>query len=453
MKKVLFVILFVCLNASEFSPPRESTLLNRADKTIYLGIKTNILCVDDRLEARYLSSQMTEFYGGGRDIELNDFTATLYLGKIIFEKNKQGILAPKFIPTTITDSSFEGLNTFWLNEINKKATKPFQSMFQPYDSSTGGGSRPSADSIPYQKIHYFRHKDNIVLTKDQIISYFAQLHKENTEFIANYIDSINANHGIKAYNLNDRIYDELLKNGIVNKSMIKRYADTHKVVRNNALDLMALDYLSTLKASNHKLFFKIVLYDELFYPYFVWSLRNFLVPYFAGRFQDENNLLFNAGAYKKYAGQHRIANPYKDEFKNIFNEMEIFYANILPNRYREGYIEGYELYFYYYGINFSPTDEEYLYLKLPISKGYKQISPNKKISELPKHELEALEWLPKEKQKYTISIPSPLGKYYFELSDNKDIYIEFFYRIYPNITNPPKGWSKEMMRKLELGLE
>jgi len=49
--------------------------------------------------------------------------------------------------------------------------------------------------------------------------------------------------------------------------------------------------------------------------------------------------------------------------------------------------------------------------------------------------------------------PSPLGKYYFELSDNKSVYIEFFPRIYPSITTPPKGWSKEMMQKLDLKLE
>ena len=428
-----------CKMQKEYNPPnKDDYVFNiKADKTIYLGIKTNILCVDDRLEDIYLGS------------ELNDFTATLYLGKIIFEKNRRGILTPKFIPTTITDSSFEGLNIFWLNEINKKAKKPFQSLVKCINHTNF--CITNKEAIPHLKIHYFRHKDNIVLTKDQIISYFTELHQKNTTFIQNYIDSINTNRGIKAYHLNDRIYDEMLKNGIIDKSMIKRYTDTYKVVRNNALDLIALDYLSTLKESNRKMLFKIVLYDELFYAYLAWSLRNFLVPYFAGRFQDENNLLFNAGAYKKYAEQHRIANPYKDEFKNIFDEMDIFYANILPTKYQEGYIEGYERFFDYYGLTFSPTNERYSYLKLPISKGYKQISPNQKISEIQNHELI---WMTKKEQNlYTTITPSPLGKYYFELSDNKGVYIEFFDRIYPSITNPPKGWSKEMMRKLELKLE
>ena len=61
--------------------------LSRAGKTIYLGIPTNILCVDDRLEPKRLSAGLMS---DGENIK--DFTATLYLGKITFKKNKQGNL-------------------------------------------------------------------------------------------------------------------------------------------------------------------------------------------------------------------------------------------------------------------------------------------------------------------------------------------------------------------------
>ena len=50
--------------------------------------------------------------------------------------------------------------------------------------------------------------------------------------------------------------------------------------------------------------------------------------------------------------------------------------------------------------------------------------------------------------------PSALGNYYFYLvGTNKEVYAEYFQRIYPSITNPPKAWSKEMMKKLDLKLE
>ncbi len=345
-------------------------------REIHLAIKTNILCVDDRLEAKYLGS------------ELNDFTATLYLGKIIFEKNKQGILAPKFIPTTITDSRFNGLNTFWLNAVNPNAKKPFKSMIECDKFICVA----SADSIPYQKIRYFRHKDNIVLNKEQIISYFTELHQKNTTFTQNYIDSINANRGIKAYHLNDRLYENLTQKGILPESMIKRYTDTHKIIRNNALDLIALDYLAKTHQSN----FKILLYDELFYAYLAWSLREFLIDYSVGQMQSNNNLLFNSGAYKT--------------IKEIKQDAEDIYPWLKPRNF-------------FSNLSYS-------------SQQYRFVSPNQALF-----------------TKGQPITPSPLGKYYFELSDNKGVYIEFFDRIYPSITNPPKGWSKEMMRKLELKLE
>ncbi|MGX2972979.1 hypothetical protein [Helicobacter sp. T3_23-1059] len=418
------------------NPSSRIKFLNfRDDKTIHLGIQTNILCVDDRIEAKYL----------GRPLQ--DFTATLYLGKIVFEKNKKGILAPKFIPSKIADSSFEGLNTFWLNEINKKAKKPFRSLIKCERIKMAGTMcLIDSDSIPYQKIHYFRHKDNIILTKEQIISYFTQLHQENTGFIANYIESINKNNGIKAYHLHDKIYDDLLSKGILQKDMFKWWSNAPKAPYTQAI-LLTLDFLVKTNQPNHK----ILLYDELFYAYLVWSLREFLIPYFSGRFQDENHLLFNAGAYKKYIEKFNIGNPHINKFEGLYIEI-IFYENILPTKHNVGYVEGYEIFFKYHGPNFLPIDERYAHLNLPKSKGYEQYSPNIDMSDFC-NDKEPCSLREDIFNKITKVKPSPLGKYYFELSDNKSVYIEFFPRIYPSITNLPKGWSKEMMQKLDLKLE
>ncbi|MGX2971419.1 hypothetical protein [Helicobacter sp. T3_23-1059] len=378
------------------------------NQEIHLAIDTNILCVNDRKEYSLLQY-------------LKDFTATLYLGKIIFEKNKKGILAPKFIPSNLTDSSFEGLNTFWLNEINKNAPlRPKPTMKTP-KTSLGNFPilpRPSVDNDFYEyqkyqdenhkylKIHYFRHKDNIVLTKEQIISYFTQLHQENTEFIANYIESINKNNGINAYHLHNSLFENLTQKGVLPESMIKRYIDTREIIRNNMLDLITLDFLAKTNQPNHK----ILLYDELFYAYLVWSLREFLIPYFSGRFQEYYYLTFNNGAYQNAKNKDMLFT------QNFFSNLDflVFYKN-------------------------------------SHKRLYKFASPNQPISQM--NEYEIYDMSESQIEQASKITPSPLGKYYFELSDNKSVYIEFFPRIYPSITNPPKGWSKEMMQKLDLKLE
>ncbi|MGX2973204.1 hypothetical protein [Helicobacter sp. T3_23-1059] len=427
----------------------------KKDKTIHLGIQTNIVAVDDRVK---LGLHTSAIFG-----KIQDFTATLYLGKIIFKRNKQNNIAPIFIPSTITETNIEKLNTFWLNKINLNAKKP--NANQLYLSSMLACEKKRgvtqclvfADEnlIPYQKIHYFRHKDNIVLTKEQIISYFTQLHQENTEFIANYIESINKNNGINAYHLHNSLFENLTQKGVLPESMIRRYIDTREIIRNNMLDLITLDFLARINQPNHK----ILLYDELFYAYLVWSLREFLIPYFSGRFQDENHLLFNAGAYKEHFDKTLTHNQDETDYdylmmKNPYTKtspntefIPIFYPNISPLEFEFGYIEG----FVRLNImqwSYSYEEEEKMMKK---SKGYKQISLNQPISQIQKYEIyDMSESQIEQASKIT---PSPLGKYYFELSDNKGVYIEFFPRIYPSITNPPKGWSKEMMQKLDLKLE
>ncbi len=395
-------------------------------KTIYLSVESNILAIDDRIYDEYfypnLSTNAEKYIiQCSAPYHFKDFTATLYLGKIIFSKNKQGILAPKFIPSTITDSRFEGLNIFWLNEINKKALPTNKKILSADEIMTYGGTMDAKkDDHKYLKIHYFRHKDNIVLTKEQIISYFTELHQKNTDFIQHYIDSIKANRGIKAYHLNQKIYDDLLKKGIIFYEPMLEWQNGTTEQRNQ-LKIIALDYLTKTNQSN----FKIMLYDELFYWYFVLSLKNFIVN-FSASFCDENSLLFNAGAYQQYvhlATQMRQSGEIDSKTGDFKKELEVRFENQMfdSDEYHR------ELFFSNNGGLMSVNDD---YTKLQF------VSPNQAL--------------------FTRGQPittSPLGKYYFELSDNKDIYIEFFDRIYPSITNPPKGWSKEMMQKLELKLE
>ncbi|HEC1794847.1 TPA: hypothetical protein R1740_001519, partial [Campylobacter lari] len=81
---------------------------NRSDKTIYLGIETNILCVEDRI------NDISNFYSSKYNKKINDLTAILYIGKVIFQEEKNNLF-PKFIASNF-DINFEKLNNFWLNE-------------------------------------------------------------------------------------------------------------------------------------------------------------------------------------------------------------------------------------------------------------------------------------------------------------------------------------------------
>ena len=404
--------------------------LDMVDKVIiHLGIPTNIICIDDRLKPKHLDIDR-------KTKTINDFTATLYLGKIIFKKNKYGNLAPIYIPSTITESSFEGLNTFWLNEINPHPKTPFRSMIQCEDEELLELKRYSGDlgylegldlleckpdkkSIPYQKIHYYRTKDNIVLTKDQIISYFTELHTLNTTFIKNYIDSINENNGIRANILHDTLYNELLEKGILQEYMLERYRNGKIAGVPPKTKLLILDYLK----KTHHFNFTIVFFDELFYAYFIVSLKDFILAYYdeykSNEYVNTNKLIFNTGAYRKYYNMS-LSNgkpkPYFYEDAEQSRSIKLF----MPNESRiSNYIDGFDF-----------KSPNRIYRTYPATG-----KPIYDDEEPP------------------IYAPSPLGNYYFELTDNIGTFIEYYQRIYPSIKNPPKGWNKEMMKKLELKLE
>ncbi|MCV3451392.1 hypothetical protein L8W58_07330 [Campylobacter lari] len=331
---------------------------NRSDKTIYLGIETNILCVEDRI------NDISNFYSSKYNKKINDLTAILYIGKVIFQEEKNNLF-PKFIASNF-DINFEKLNNFWLNEIINN------------------------------KVQYFRQNNNIILSKEQIYSYFDDLHSKNINLIKNYFNKIYENSGITAL-----IYDK----------------------NNHKNDI--LNQLDTLSKQDYKITFS----DELFYEYLVWSLNDFLIPYFSGKFQDENELLFNAGAYTTYKELYQkqinlIPNPYYGENSNI-PFIDFFYTNINPLKYGVGYIEGYLKFFKHY------PNSKFL-KKMPPIKGYKFYSPNINYDGK--------------------ILSSNKGKFYFSLAENPQIFIYFFQKYYPKICNLPKHWNEIMFQKLKLNI-
>ncbi|MGX2972532.1 hypothetical protein [Helicobacter sp. T3_23-1059] len=406
-------------------------LRNRSDKEIYLGINTNINAIDN--------------WCPNDEYQILDHKVGLYLGKIIFKKNKQGILVPKFIPSNIVNiaNEVDKINPLWLDEINKKYVPP-QAQ---YSANRGKYIIYNANNV---KTLCKNSKANITLTKEQIISYFTQLHQENTEFIANYIESINKNHGIKAYHLHNSLFENLTQKGVLPESMIKRYIDTSEIIRNNMLDLITLDFLAKTNQPNHK----ILLYDELFYAYLVWSLRNYTIRYYQGYLAEKNNMLFNIASY---IDDEKISQYEQSKylFYKLRNYISATYhsdlSKELKDEIRASSHSGWEYgFFNLEAQNYIPTDEKgHYHTKWRNSLSF--TSPNQPISQIQEYEIyDMSESQIEQASKIT---PSPLGKYYFELSDNKSVYIEFFPRIYPSITNPPKGWSKEMMQKLDLKLE
>ena len=389
-------------------------LRNRADKEIYLGINTAINAIDN--------------WCPNDEYQILDHKVGLYLGKIIFSKNKQGILAPKFIPSNIANIANEvyKINPLWLDEINKNYVPP------QTHCDMGCFTIYNANNV---KTLCKNSKNNITLTKEQIISYFTELHRANTAFIQNYIDSINANRGIKAYHLNHKVYDELFKKGIIfYESMLKWQDGTTE--QRNQLKIIALDYLAKSNQSN----FKILLYDELFYAYLVWSLRDYTIRYYQGYLAEKNNMLFNIATYIDEIFLSRYDN-WNHLFYKLRNYISEMYHSDLSQALKDEILgssgNGWEYGFFNVEVsNYLPTDEKGYYHTEWGYPNYSFVSPNQALFT--------------RGQPIT---PSPLGKYYFELSDNKGVFIEFFDRIYPSITNPPKGWSKEMMQKLELKLE
>ncbi|MWV62254.1 hypothetical protein DCO58_05200 [Helicobacter saguini] len=399
-------------------------LLNlREHKEIYLAINTNINCVENWCP-KY------------DDYVLPNKTG-IYLGKIIFQKNTVGNLAPLYIPSSLENLGNEvsKLTTLWLNEKNDKyigKRKVDYKIVEIYN-----GNIKSIDLVeikePFTPNHIpifcERTKKNIVLTKEQIVSYFKYLHNLNANLIKNYIDSINEYGGIKGYYLNDIIRQEAADKKLIKYEKTITYStqdpDQRRLEQEQFWEnykqesIITLDYMKTQNIDNNIPFF-----SELFYAYLVWSLKDFLVTYYQGVLVDRNNLLFNIAAYKGYNIDDFFNKDiefdrmlYTDCYRFVYRPTDFF--NIVPTHY---FVSGEKGNWFGNQPSFYSLNQ---FVKDPF--GNYDMDYNQP----------------------TFS-PSPLGNYYFELKENKNTFVEFYPRIYPSKANPPQGWSKEMMDKLDL---
>ena len=166
----------------------------------------------------------------------------------------------------------------------------------------------------------------------------------------------------------------------------------------------------------------ILLSDKLFYDYLIWSLKDFVLELEQGMLQDNISLLFNPAAYiddKRF--------DYATFFK--FNELDIKISELYQNQMKNLGLSccGISGFF-----NIDPSS-------------YFSYKDNAYYDDNAKED-NFFQFLNKS--------PSALGNYYFYLvGTNKEVYAEYFQRIYPSITNPPKAWTKEMMKKLDLKLD
>ncbi|HEB9314004.1 TPA: hypothetical protein RZK23_001676 [Campylobacter coli] len=391
----------------------------------------------------------------------------IYLGKIIFDK-KGNKLIPKYIPT-----KFENLeeelkkikNPLWLanknpNYIKPKPLKPMKPKtkesslenisqlelaIQDVVVSRGDYKITTPNNLEYQcKIE----KDTQVLSQEQIISYVKELYSKNTIIIKNYIDAINKDYGIKPFVFSDEIYDELGEVGILTKEQANNFKDKSYIKKDPIL-LAMLDYLAKQNKKDED--YLITFDDEYFYTYLVWSLKDFLLKLSLGIFQDETKLLFNPAAYMDDTKIH---------YRNLDQEVNKRYEKILLNMGFEGE-NGYFKDYYDYGFGnngifeFS-IDDYFAYDEI----GVKAYEYEYKIGQPPKIIGLRPNKSPFDSPNFVYSdgnyhgdaklVPSALGKYYFELLYQKEIYIELLRPYYPSIKDLPEGWDNKMLEKANL---
>ncbi len=398
-------------------PPPDYTkhnelLRNRTEKEVYLAINTNINCIGD--------------WSPNSNNNIQEHSAGLYLGKVVFKKNKYNNLIPKYIPIdideTVLEDEIKKINKLWLNEINKDYI-PAQTN---YDNMIGEYKTFDINNI---KVNCKINQDNIILNKEQIISYFINLYRLNTKLIEEHIENINVNQGIVTYMPTNEIYDKLLNDNILTKDMFIWKGNVKFPTKNGLL--ITLDYMKQEKLTQI-----VTLFDELFYPYFIYSLREYALLYFQGNIQEKNNLIFNQAAYV-------------DDSKIINEPREYYYCRLIQDKYykdieqsikdeikfcKNAYYINNNGYFYINAINYLPNDESGFYNKTKSAHAF--ISPNNiKQSEDYIHNIQT---------RYN---PSPSGNYYFELDDNRQSFVEFCNPIYPKDSNK---WNAEMFEKLHL---
>ncbi|HEB9322204.1 TPA: hypothetical protein RZK33_001522 [Campylobacter coli] len=356
----------------------------------------------------------------------------IYLGKIVFDK-KDNKLIPKYIA-----AKFENLeeevkkikNPLWLANKNPNYIEP-----KFYDGMSGGYYFESPNNLEYQcKIE----KDTQVLNQEQIISYVKELYSKNTIIIKNYIDAINKDYGIKPFVFSDEIYDELGEVGILTKEQANNFKDKSYIKKDPIL-LAMLDYLAKQNKKDED--YLITFDDEYFYTYLVWSLKDFLLELSYGLFQDETELLFNPAAYM---------DDTKIYYQNLNEEINKRYEKILLNMGFEGE-NGYFKDYYDYGFGNNGIFEFSIYDYFAYDEiGVQPIQQSPYVP--PKSPFDSPNFVYSDGNYHGDAklIPSALGKYYFELLYQKEIYIELLRPYYPSIKDLPEGWDNKMLEKANL---
>ncbi|RDU61196.1 hypothetical protein [Helicobacter sp. MIT 14-3879] len=227
----------------------------REDKTIYLGLQSNVSIKG--LDEEYLKKE----YSLRKNFK---FEISIYLGKIIFEK--RNIIFQAF---NVNENCFQEIKDF-----------------------------------------YFKNNPDKIINNIEVKKYFLKLYNDNIDFLTSYINEINQFRGIKIYDI---------QNTNLNKLALISTLD--KMVKENNYEIIDFN-------------------DDLFYSYFIWSLRQFIIAYDIGLYQDKNNLFFNLAAYKMY-DNHSF---YTEADNNLnFNLIDLFFSNISPLEYAVGYLQKEEM--------------------------------------------------------------------------------------------------------------
>lgn len=396
---------------------------------IYLAINTNIksynnICPSEKYFWKFDNmNELDKWYNPKFGI---------YLGKIVFDK-KDNKLIPKYVA-----AKFENLeeevkkikNPLWLANKNPNYIEP-----KFYDGMSGGYYFESPNNLEYQcKIE----KDTQVLNQEQIISYVKELYSKNTIIIKNYIDAINKDYGIKPFVFSDEIYDELGEVGILTKEQANNFKDKSYIKKDPIL-LAMLDYLAKQNKKDED--YLITFDDEYFYTYLVWSLKDFLLELSYGLFQDETELLFNPAAYM---------DDTKIYYQNLNEEINKRYEKILLNMGFEGG-NGYFKDYYDYGFGNNGIFEFSIYDYFAYDEiGVQPIQQSPYVP--PKSPFDSPNFVYSDGNYHGDAklVPSALGKYYFELLYQKEIYIELLRPYYPSIKDLPEGWDNKMLEKANL---
>lgn len=339
----------------------------------------------------------------------------IYLGKIVFDK-KGNKLIPTYIPTKFENLEEEVKkikNPLWLANKNPNYIKP---KFYG-EGMVRGYYFESPNNLEYQcKIE----KDTQVLSQKQIISYVKEIHSKNVNMIKNYIDTINKDHGIKPFVFSDEIYDELGEVGIIAKEQANNFKDKSYIKKDPIL-LAMLDYLAKQNKKDED--YLITFDDEYFHNYLQKSLGGFVLDLSHGLLQNEIKLLFNPAAYM---------DDTKIYYRDLSKELNKRYEKEILDMGFEGE-NGYFRDYYNYPFKY----QGFFYLGKYNGLSYNELilldSPNVI------HYGETLKL-----------IPSALGKYYFELLHQKEVYIELLRPYYPSIKDLPEGWDNKMLEKANL---